>query len=149
MALIEKVCLTYREGASDKVYEIHLTQDEGGESAGFRVTGYNGRRGAKLVAQPKTERAVPYRTARYIFDNLEAAKLNHRRTPYQISRREKLVDMEAMTLEKQAASASVTSPTSAAPTLNASSAARNPASSPPEDQTRTYRAEFLDALELE
>ena len=35
MALIEKVCLYYREGASDKVYEIHLTQEEDG----FRVTG--------------------------------------------------------------------------------------------------------------
>lgn len=86
MALIEKVCLTYREGASDKVYEIHLTQEE--EEDGFRVTGYNGRRGTKLVAQPKTTRPVPYRTARYIFDNLEAAKLNHRRTPYRVASRE-------------------------------------------------------------
>ena len=84
MALIEKVCLFYREGASDKVYEIHLTQEE----EGFCVTGYNGRRGTKLVAQPKTPRPVPYRTARYIFDNLEAAKLNHRRTPYRIASRE-------------------------------------------------------------
>ena len=84
MALIEKVCLFYREGASDKVYEIHLTEDEDG----FRVTGYNGRRGTKLVAQPKTPRPVSYRTARYIFDNLEAAKLNHRRTPYRVASRE-------------------------------------------------------------
>ncbi len=50
MALIEKVSLYYREGTSDKVYEIHLTQEEDG----FLVTGYNGRRGTKLVAQPKT-----------------------------------------------------------------------------------------------
>jgi len=84
MALIEKVCLYYREGTSDKVYEIHLTE----EDEGFRVTGYNGRRGTKLVAQLKTPRPVPYRTARYIFDNLEAAKLNHRRTPYRVSSRE-------------------------------------------------------------
>jgi hypothetical protein len=83
MALIEKVCLYYREGTSDKVYEIHLTEDE----EGFRVTGYNGRRGTKLVAQSKTPRPVPYRTARYIFDNLEAAKLNHRRTPYRVAGR--------------------------------------------------------------
>ena len=84
MALIEKVCLYYREGTSDKVYEIHLTQEEDG----YRVTGYNGRRGAKLVAQPKTPRPVPYRTARYIFDNLEASKLNHPRTPYRVASRE-------------------------------------------------------------
>ena len=84
MTIIEKVCLYYREGASDKVYEIHLTEDEDG----FRVTGYNGRRGTKLVAQSKTPRPVPYRTARYIFDNLEAAKLNHRRTPYRVASRE-------------------------------------------------------------
>ena len=84
MALVEKVCLYYREGTSDKVYEIHLTQEEDG----YRVTGYNGRRGTKLVAQSKTPRPVPYRTARYIFDNLEASKLNHRRTPYRVASRE-------------------------------------------------------------
>src|SRR3982750_3938599 len=84
MALIEKVCLYYRDGTSDKVYEIHLTEEEDG----YRVTGYNGRRGTKLVAQPKTPRPVPYRTARYIFDNLEASKLNHRRTPYRVTSRE-------------------------------------------------------------
>ncbi len=50
MALIEKVCLYYREGTSDKVYEIYLTQEEDDEQ-GIRVTGYNGRRGTKLVAQ--------------------------------------------------------------------------------------------------
>ncbi len=88
MALIEKVCLYYREGTSDKVYEIHLTQEEDDDEQGFRVTGYNGRRGTKLVAQSKTPHPVPYRTARYIFDNLEAAKLNHRRTPYRVAIRE-------------------------------------------------------------
>ncbi len=87
MALIEKVCLYYREGTSDKVYEIHLTQEKDDEQ-GFRVTGYNGRRGAKLVPQSKTPHPVPYRTARYIFDNLESAKLNHHRTPYRVASRE-------------------------------------------------------------
>jgi len=87
MALIEKVCLYYREGTSDKVSEIYLTQDDDVEE-GFRVTGYNGRRGTKLVAQSKTPHPVAYCTARYIFDNLEAAKLNHRRTPYRVASRE-------------------------------------------------------------
>jgi hypothetical protein len=85
MALVEKVCLYYREGTSGKVYEIHLTEEEGG----FLVTGYNGRRGHRLVAQPKSLKPVPLRTARYIFDNLEATKLNHRRTPYRVASRER------------------------------------------------------------
>ncbi len=125
MALIEKVCLYYREGASDKVYEIHLTQEEDDE-VGYRVTGYNGRRGTKLVAQPKTPRAVPYRTARYIFDNLEAAKLNHHRTPYRVASR-----------ETNTAQAQV-SPTA----IQRECAAATPA------RSEEYRAAHLDALEF-
>jgi len=121
MALIEKVCLYYREGASDKVYEIHLTEEEDG----FRVTGYNGRRGTKLVAQPKTPRPVPYRTARYIFDNLEATKLNHRRTPYHIASRE---TDTAQTQERT----KVQSPDEIKPSV----------------QPEGYQATWLDALEF-
>ena len=123
MALVEKVCLYYREGTSDKVYEIHLTQEEDG----YRVTGYNGRRGTKLVAQPKTPRPVPYRTARYIFDNLEASKLNHRRTPYRVASRE--------------TSAGSNEKTGAADTTGRQAENRK------EEQQR-YAARFLDAIEL-
>jgi bifunctional non-homologous end joining protein LigD len=123
MALIEKVCLFYRDGTSDKVYEIHLTQEEDG----YRVTGYNGRRGTKLVAQPKTPRPVPYRTARYIFDNLEASKLNHRRTPYRVASRE------------TPATENVT--TSAADTMNRQGKKK-------EEEQQGYAARFLDAIEL-
>ncbi len=123
MALIEKVCLYYREGTSDKVYEIHMTQEEDG----YRVTGYNGRRGTNLVAQPKTPRPVPYRTARYIFDNLEASKLNHRRTPYRISSR------ETPATENRA--------TSAAETTNRQGRQR-------EEEQQGYAARFIDAIEL-
>ena len=125
MALIEKVCLYYREGTSDKVYEIHLTQEEDG----YRVTGYNGRRGTKLVAQPKTPRPVPYRTARYIFDNLEAAKLNHRRTPYRVASRE------------TPASVSEKSPV-------ADITGRQTGNKIEEEQRQGYAARFLDAIEL-
>lgn len=128
MAVIEKVCLYYRDGVSDKVYEIHLTQEEDG----FRVTGYNGRRGTKLVAQIKTPRPVPYRTARYIFDNLEASKLNHRRTPYQISKRETATETNNAQ-PKQESKSNVGLPK---PTVLTS------------EESRTYQAEFLDALEL-
>ena len=51
----------------------------------FHVIGYNGRAGAReLVAQPKTRTLVPYAMAHRIFDQLEQAKLNHRKTPYHI-----------------------------------------------------------------
>jgi bifunctional non-homologous end joining protein LigD len=123
MALIEKVCLYYRDGTSDKVYEIHLTQEEDG----YRVTGYNGRRGTKLVAQPKTPRPVPYRTARYIFDNLEASKLNHRRTPYSVASRDTPVT------ENVATSADETT---------------NRQGKKKEEEQQSYAARFLDALEL-
>ncbi len=127
MALVEKVCLYYREGTSDKVYEIHLTQEEDG----FRVTGYNGRRGTKLVAQPKTPKPVPLRTARYVFDNLEAAKLNHRKTPYTAASRERF---DALT-SPVAASASLPPATTQPPTESESPAG-------------TYSATHLEALEF-
>ena len=83
--LVEKVSLYYREGTKhDKVYYIELTEEDGG----FRVVGYNGRRGARLTPQSKTPQLVSYRTARHIFDELLYAKLNHRKTPYQIAKRE-------------------------------------------------------------
>ena len=125
MALVEKVCLYYREGTSDKVYEIHLTQEEDG----FLVTGYNGRRGTKLVAQPKTLKPVPLRTARCVFDNLEATKLNHRRTPYRVASRERF-DVPANS------DASISSPLATPPHMENES----PAS--------TYSATRLEALEF-
>ncbi len=126
MALIEKVCLYYREGASDKVYEIHLTQEEDG----FRVTGYNGRRGAKLVAQSKTPKPVPYRTARYIFDNLEAAKLNHRKTPYRVASRETAANVTDVQRNGETADHKISERQEA------------------ERQPQGYAAPFLDALEF-
>jgi len=126
MALVEKVCLYYREGASDKVYEIHLTEEEDG----FLVTGYNGRRGTKLVVQPKTLIPVPLRTARYIFDNLEAAKLYHRRTPYTIASRERFD----------------------APVSPAVASTSTPPATPPpaesESSAGSYSATHLEALEF-
>ena len=77
--VIERVKLFYRQGRSDKVYEIELIAEGNGL---FHVVGYNGRRGAQLVAQPKTSRPVPLVTARRIFNQLEQAKLYHPRTPY-------------------------------------------------------------------
>ena len=89
--VIERVRLCYRAGRSDKVYEIELIAECDGL---FHVVGYNGRRGAQLVAQPKTQRGVPLATARRIFDALEQAKLNHRKTPYHVAGRETLVEVQ-------------------------------------------------------
>ena len=126
MALVEKVCLYYREGASDKVYEIHLTEEEDG----FLVTGYNGRRGTKLVAQPKTTKPVPLRTARYVFDNLEATKLNHRRTPYRVANRERF-DVPANPVDVSLSPPPMTQPTTES-----------------ESSPGTYNATHLEALEF-
>jgi hypothetical protein len=123
--VVERVRLFYREGRSDKVYRIELIAEEEGL---FHVVGYNGRRGARLVAQPKTQVPVPYSTARRIFDNLEQAKLNHRKTPYRVEGRETFK-------ERRAASDAQDRPAHPAPESDA-----QPADS--------YRAAHLDALEL-
>ena len=123
--VVERVKLFYREGRSDKVYEIALIAEEDGR---FHVVGYNGRRGAQLVPQPKTQFPVPYATARRIFDNLEQAKLNHRKTPYRLAGRE---------------------------TFNGQSPGGNPDDHPAQpaqaregQPTDAYQANHLDALEL-
>jgi bifunctional non-homologous end joining protein LigD len=123
--VVERVKLFHREGRSDKVYEIELVADGDGL---FHVVGYNGRRGARLVAQPKTQFPVPYATARRIFDNLEQAKLNHRKTPYRLSGRERF-----------------DRPTPAADTAEQPS---QPTHIPKERHAESYQADHLDALEL-
>lgn len=119
--VIERVRLYHRAGRSDKVYEIELIAEE---SELFHVVGYNGRRGTQLVAQPKTQRAVPYATARRIFDALEQAKLNHRKTPYLFADRETFVEPQK---------------------ANTTSEIVRHEQTP---ETENYRAGHLDALEL-
>jgi hypothetical protein len=119
--VIERVRLTYRAGRSDKIYEIELIAE--GEGL-FHVVGYNGRRGAQLVAQPKTRAPVPFATARRIFDQLEQAKLNHRKTPYRIADRQVLQANQ-----------------------NSDDSVQRENSSPSQ-QSKEYYASRLDALEL-
>jgi hypothetical protein len=123
--VVERVKLFYREGRSDKVYEIELIAEDDGI---FHVVGYNGRRGAQLVPQPKTQFPVPYATARRIFDNLEQAKLNHRKTPYRIAGRETFNRLS--------------------PVVNTVERPSPPAHAPEEQAAETYQAGHLDALEL-
>ncbi len=127
--LVEKVFLYYREGTKhDKVYNIELTVEDEGV---YRVTGYNGRRGARLTPQSKTPQPVSYRTARHIFDELLYAKLNHRETPYQIAKRE---------TGDAASTASVTTQVETRTTR------QSECDAPVDDGT--YAATHLDALEF-
>jgi hypothetical protein len=123
--VVERAKLFYREGRSDKVYQIELIAE--GEGL-FHVVGYNGRRGARLVAQPKTQFPVPYATARRIFDNLEQAKLNHRKTPYRVEGRETFNERRT--------------------TSNAPDRPERPAPESEAQPADSYRAPHLDALEL-
>ncbi|MDQ3684443.1 MAG: hypothetical protein M3430_02415 [Acidobacteriota bacterium] len=126
--LVEKVFLYYREGTQhDKVYNIELTEEDGG----FRVTGYNGRRGARLTPQSKTPQPVSYRTARNIFDELLYAKLNHRETPYHIAKRE---------------TGDAASPTNATTQVETRAIRQSECDAPIADGT--YAATHLDALEF-
>lgn len=130
--IVERVRLNYREGTSDKVYVIELTEESPGK---FSVTGYNGRRGAQLVAQPKTSAPVSLTEARRIFDGLESAKLNHPKTPYKIAERQTGTTTTG-TKQKEGGV-----PSAAVSTSVAETSTQQPSSD-------DYRASHLDALEF-
>lgn len=125
--VIERVKLFYREGKSDKVYLIELIEEDEGQ---YRVIGYNGRRGARLVPQPKTPVPVSLNTARSIFNNLEQSKLNHSKTPYQVAERSSPSTNPLPAREK--------------PTLNS----HKPVDSLDSKREDQYEPSFLDALEI-
>ena len=81
---IERLRLHYKCEAenADKIYEIAMYETGGG---GYKVIGYNGRRGSKLTPQPKTRFPVSHREAERIFERTKNEKLFHKRTPYKIS----------------------------------------------------------------
>lgn len=99
----------------------------------FHVIGYNGRLGNQLVAQPKTRLPVPFATARRIFDQLEQAKLCHRKTPYKFSERENF------TADSNNANVNNTANTKIV---------REEKEQTQEQETEAYQADHLDALEL-
>jgi|GEM_PF-512938 len=77
MKLIQQCKLFYREGNSDKVYEIDLCELPGQE---YLVNFRYGRRGSTLKEGTKTPSAVSFRQAENIFSSLENEK---RRKGYQ------------------------------------------------------------------
>jgi hypothetical protein len=128
--LCEKVELAYQSGPHDKVYHIELTED----TDGYRVVGYNGRRGARLTPQSKTPRPVSYPLAREIFERLLRSKLHHPRTPYRITARQSAPAPAAPT------------PKSATPAPSGTPPGSPPATAP--NAPAEYQAPHLAALEL-
>src|ERR1700733_10897380 len=72
MKLIKQTLLTFREGSSDKVYEVDLCE----LAANRYVVNFRyGRRGAALKEGVKTVSAVPLAEAQRIFDDLVDSKV--------------------------------------------------------------------------
>lgn len=69
--------LYYREGSSDKIYQVAIEQVNGGFVVNFAF----GRRGTTLQTGTKTSSPVPYEKAKAIFDKLIASKLAKGYTP--------------------------------------------------------------------
>lgn len=61
------VALFYKEGSSDKEYRVALIQHPGGL---WSTSGFNGRRGAALKEQKKTDGPVSYEEAKKAYDEL-------------------------------------------------------------------------------
>lgn len=67
----QSITLYSQKDGADKVYKVDLEATDGG----FTVTGWNGRRGGSLKAQPKTPVPLPYAEAKKAFDALVKSKL--------------------------------------------------------------------------
>ena len=71
MKLIKRTTLHYREGTSDKVYEVDLCQIEQAYVVNFRY----GRRGTTLKEGVKTTQPVPEAEAQKVFNQLVSSKV--------------------------------------------------------------------------
>ena len=67
----ESITLYNQQNGADKVYKVDLEAVDGG----YLVTGWNGRRGAALKAQPKIAQPVVYAEAKKAFDALVKSKV--------------------------------------------------------------------------
>jgi bifunctional non-homologous end joining protein LigD len=73
----EQISLYYREGSSDKVYQVTLEQKGGAWIVNFAF----GRRGTTLQSGTKTSSPVPYDKAKKIYDKIVAEKMAKGYTP--------------------------------------------------------------------
>jgi len=67
----ESIRLLSTKDGADKEYRVQLEAKDGG----FIVTGFNGRRGGPLKAQPKITSPAPYEEAKKVYDTLVKSKL--------------------------------------------------------------------------
>jgi len=70
MKTIKSVSLFFREGTSDKQYNVLLLETSGG----YVVHGQNGRRGGTMTTQVKTPVPVSIRVAEKVYDDLVREK---------------------------------------------------------------------------
>jgi bifunctional non-homologous end joining protein LigD len=74
---VDHINLYYRDGSSDKVYQVQVVPD----GAKFRVNFQYGRRGSTLQSGTKTNVPVDYLAAKKIFDKLVSEKTSKGYTP--------------------------------------------------------------------
>jgi len=90
--VVRQANLFYRGGSSDKVYQVTITETEGG----FNVDGWNARRGDPLIRRPQNKTPVDRETADKLFDKLVTKKKNDRETPYKEEAQTAQVTYEAV-----------------------------------------------------
>jgi len=76
MKLVRKVRLVFREGKSDKVYEVDLVELPGPQAERFLVNFRYGRRGSALRDGTKTTRAVTLAEAEDVYQSVVVSKTN-------------------------------------------------------------------------
>lgn len=76
MKLIRKVRLVFREGKSDKVYEVDLVEVPGSAAERYLVNFRYGRRGSALREGTKTARAVALDEAEAVYRSIVVSKTN-------------------------------------------------------------------------
>ena len=84
----ESIRLLSTKDGSDKEYRISLE----GKDGGFIVTGFNGRRGGPLKAQPKIASPVPYEEAKKAWKARAQATVDNAHMRYFILHAHKLID---------------------------------------------------------
>lgn len=76
MKLVKKVRLAFREGKSDKVYEVDLVELPGNDEARYLVNFRYGRRGSALREGTKTTRPATLAEAEAVYQSVVVSKTN-------------------------------------------------------------------------
>lgn len=76
MKLVRKIRLVFKEGKSDKVYEVDLVEQPGTDAARYLVNFRYGRRGSALREGTKTVQPLPLAEAEAIFNSIVVSKTN-------------------------------------------------------------------------